>query len=330
MNRANRIRLFRFLLITSIILVLPIIFVILITLPYIFNKVNIAFPNIDISGDVQEYLDMRENKFPELHKDAKKKIIWRDKDKKNKSEYSLVFLHGGFATGRQQEETLVKIADKLNANLFISRLAGHGSGYLSTKELKAEDYLYDIAESVKIGKIIGEKVILMGFSAGGTFSLMAAKDDQLSKYIDYLVLVAPYTPRLSPIYFVAATGLFFKKTYEFNFPSLFNLSTDEWSPFWVNKFDRNFPKEFWKAMYSGNELKYKKTSLPLLIFYEEKDKVVKADGVKKIFNSWKGPKKIHNLNTNQGGFNYHDIIGILDKKQDNTYINEIHKWISIN
>ena len=79
-----------------------------------------------------------------------------------------------------------------------------------------------------------------------------------------------------------------------------------------------------------NELKYKKTSLPLLIFYEEKDKVVKADGVKKIFNSWKGPKKIHNLNTNQGGFNYHDIIGILDKKQDNTYINEIHKWISIN
>ena len=73
MNRANRIRLFRFLLITSIILVLPIIFVILITLPYIFNKVNIAFPNIDISGDVQEYLDMRENKFPELHKDAKKK-----------------------------------------------------------------------------------------------------------------------------------------------------------------------------------------------------------------------------------------------------------------
>ena len=175
MNRANRIRLFRFLLITSIILVLPIIFVILITLPYIFNKVNIAFPNIDISGDVQEYLDMRENKFPELHKDAKKKIIWRDKDKKNKSEYSLVFLHGGFATGRQQEETLVKIADKLNANLFISRLAGHGSGYLSTKELKAEDYLYDIAESVKIGKIIGEKVILMGFSAGGTFSLMAQR-----------------------------------------------------------------------------------------------------------------------------------------------------------
>ena len=66
MNRANRIRLLRFLLITSIILVLPIIFVILITLPYILNKVNIVFPNINISGDVQEYLDMRENKFPEL------------------------------------------------------------------------------------------------------------------------------------------------------------------------------------------------------------------------------------------------------------------------
>ena len=83
-------------------------------------------------------------------------------------------------------------------------------------------------------------------------------------------------------------------------------------------------------MYSGNDLKYKKTSLPLLIFYEEKDKVVGADGVKKIFSSWTGPKKIHNLNTNQGGFNNHDIIGILDKEQDITYIKEISKWISIN
>ena len=126
MNRTNRIRLFRFLLIISIILVFPILFIILITLPYIFNKVNLTFPNINISSDVEEYLNIRENKFPELHKDAKKKIIWSNKDKKNKSEYALVFLHGGFATGRQQEETLIKIADKLNANLFISRLAGHG------------------------------------------------------------------------------------------------------------------------------------------------------------------------------------------------------------
>ena len=34
----------------------------------------------------------------------------------------------------------------------------------------------------------------MGFSAGGSFALMAAKDQNLSEKIDHLVLVVPWIP----------------------------------------------------------------------------------------------------------------------------------------
>ena len=60
------------------------------------------------------------------------------------------------------------------------------------------------------GNKIGEKVILMGFSAGGSFALMAAKDQKMLKKVSHLVLIAPWTPKLSLPYFIAATGLFFK------------------------------------------------------------------------------------------------------------------------
>ena len=63
---------------------------------------------------------------------------------------------------------------------------------------------------------------------------------------------------------------------------------------------------------------------------QEKDKVVNSEGVKKIFEQWKGPKKIINNDTNLGGFNYHDIIGILNSPQDDFFVEEINSWIEVN
>jgi alpha-beta hydrolase superfamily lysophospholipase len=329
MSRATRFKIYRVLVIASIILIVPLLFIVGVTLPYLFNTIKVSFPEIAIGKDVERYITEKELDFKNTDAKAKKKIIWND-DTKIKTEYSIVYLHGSFATGYQQEDVLVKVAEKLKANLFISRLAGHGSGFESTKNVKAENFLEDAAEAISVGNKIGEKVILMGFSAGGSFALMAAKDMKMLEKVSHLVLIAPWTPKLSLPYFIAATGLFFKSNYKFNFPGYFSLPNKEWDPFWVNEFHRTLPKQLWKAAYSGRNLEFPNTNLPLLVFYEEKDKVVKAEGVKKIFKEWKGPKKIINNNTNLGGFNYHDIIGILNSPQDELFVEEINNWIRAN
>ena len=329
MSRATRFKLYRALLIIAIVLVVPVIFIVGVALPYLFNTIKITFPDVVIDKDVESYIAEKEMLFQNTNPRAKKKIIWFD-DTKVKTEYSIVYLHGSFATGVQQEDVLVKIAKRLEANLFISRLTGHGSGFESTKSIEAKNFLEDAAEAVAVGNQIGNKVILMGFSAGGTFALMATKDQKLNKKIDHLVLVAPWTPKLTLPYFIAATGLFFKSQYKFNFPRMFNLSNEEWGPFWVNEFHRTLPRQLWVAAFSGRKIEFQETTIPLLVFYEEKDKVVNAQGVKKIFEQWKGPKKIINNDTNLGGFNYHDIIGILNSPQDDLFVKEIKNWIDIN
>ena len=157
MSRATRFKLYRVLLIVAIVLIVPVIFVVGITLPYLFNTIKITFPDIVIDKDVESYIAEKELLFENTDPRAKKKIIWHD-DEKIKTEYSIVYLHGSFATGRQQEEVLVKIAKKLKANLFISRLAGHGSGFESTKSLEAKNFLEDAAEAVAVGNKIGSYI----------------------------------------------------------------------------------------------------------------------------------------------------------------------------
>ena len=48
MSRAARFKLYRALLIVAVVLIVPVIFVVGITLPYLFNTIKITFPDIVI------------------------------------------------------------------------------------------------------------------------------------------------------------------------------------------------------------------------------------------------------------------------------------------
>ena len=54
------------------------------------------------------------------------------------------------------------------------------------------------------------------------------------------------------------------------------------------------------------------------------------DYTKDKIDKYKQPKKIINNDTNLGGFNYHDIIGILNSPQDDFFVEEINNWIEVN
>ena len=97
-------------------------FLIIFILPQLFIKMKITFPDIQINNEVIEYINDKEEKINLLEQNAKKQIIWNSISNK-KTEYAIVYIHGSFATGFQQRESLIKIADKLEANLFISRLS---------------------------------------------------------------------------------------------------------------------------------------------------------------------------------------------------------------
>src|SRR5690606_4415203 len=90
---------------------------------------------------------------------------------------SVVYLHGFSASEREGFPVHTEFAKKHGFNLFLARLDGHG---LNTPEplldMTAQGLWKDAREALAIGKQLGDKVIVMGTSTGGTLALMLAAE----------------------------------------------------------------------------------------------------------------------------------------------------------
>ena len=83
-----------------------------------------------------------------------------------KSKTSLVFIHGFSASQVETHPVIDLIAAELNANVFFTRLRGHGQDGRALAEATYEQLLDDTIEAIEIGKLIGNNVVLIGCSTG--------------------------------------------------------------------------------------------------------------------------------------------------------------------
>jgi esterase/lipase len=103
------------------------------------------------------------------------RIIWANDSLKQKTAYAVVYLHGFSASQEEGDPIHKTIAKEYGCNLYLSRLAEHG---IDTTEpmmnLTAAEYWETAKQALAIGKQLGDKVILMGTSTGGTNALQLA------------------------------------------------------------------------------------------------------------------------------------------------------------
>lgn len=102
------------------------------------------------------------------------RIVWNDSTKQ-KTEYSVVYLHGFSASQIEGDPVHRRFAKEFGCNLYLSRLADHGIDTTETLLLFTADRLWESAkQALAIGKQLGDKVILVSTSTGGTLALMLA------------------------------------------------------------------------------------------------------------------------------------------------------------
>ncbi len=103
------------------------------------------------------------------------KIVWANDSLKNKTDYAIVYLHGFSASQMEGDPVHRNIAAKFGCNLYLSRLAEHGIDTVDAlRWLTADKYWESAKQALMIGKQLGNKVILMGTSTGGTNALQLA------------------------------------------------------------------------------------------------------------------------------------------------------------
>lgn len=145
--------------------------------------------------DLDSVIAAKESAFENLKPGNEAKIVWA-KDSVQKTEYSVVYLHGLSASHEEGNPVHLEFAKRYGCNLYLSRLYGHGLDLPNALEdLTPENYLQSAKDAIAIGKTLGEKLIVMCCSTGGTLAFyLAAHDPEIEAIISYSPNIDIYDP----------------------------------------------------------------------------------------------------------------------------------------
>ncbi|MEP2667697.1 MAG: alpha/beta hydrolase [Cyclobacteriaceae bacterium] len=125
------------------------------------------------ANELETYISSQEAKH-NVKPDNEARIVWLDSTRQ-KTEYSVVYLHGFSASQEEGDPVHTNFAKRFGGNLYLPRLADHGIDTTEQLLYFTADRLWESSkEALAIGKAIGEKVILVSTSTGGTMALMLA------------------------------------------------------------------------------------------------------------------------------------------------------------
>jgi esterase/lipase len=124
------------------------------------------------------------------------RIVWANDSTKAKTKYAIVYLHGFSASQEEGNPVHRETAKRFGANLYLARLAAHGIDTTPTlMDFTAERLWESAQEALAIGLQLGDSVIMMGTSTGGTVALqLAAAHPQVSGLVLYSPNIAINDP----------------------------------------------------------------------------------------------------------------------------------------
>ena len=121
--------------------------------------------------------------------ETEKRVTWHG-EAGARTPYAVVNLHGFSATRQETAPLAELVAAALGANLFETRLTGHGHTEQPMHAVSAEDWLADTAEALAIGARLGEKTVVIGTSTGGTLAL-AMSGHRAAATVSDIVVISP-------------------------------------------------------------------------------------------------------------------------------------------
>lgn len=121
------------------------------------------------------YVQQKERRH-NLKPDNEARIVWADSTM-GKTKYSVVYLHGFSASQKEGDPVHKRFAEQFGCNLYLSRLSDHGIDTTDALLNFTTDRCWESAkEALAIGRSLGENVILMSTSTGGTMALALAAE----------------------------------------------------------------------------------------------------------------------------------------------------------
>ena len=284
---------------------------------------------ITLPDDLDKWLDQNERQAADRYGlvPGTEKRITRIGDG-NRTPYSVLYLHGFSATRQETAPLAATVAHALGANLFETRLAGHGREHGLLADVRAEDWLRDAVEALTIAAQLGERVIVIGTSTGATLAA-AMLGHPAMHAVDTIVMLSPNFVPNDPgaAWLTRPAG-----------PLLARLlvgETRSWEPhndaqarFWSTTYPTASAVEMMRLVDLANRQLPAEVPQRLLMFYSKDDTVVSAAAALAVFEKTIAPQKAAIEIVDPGDPSHHVLAGdVLSKQKTREIANAIVEFI---
>ena len=282
-----------------------------------------------IGSNINEYLKKTEEHLLDIKEGVAKKIIWAN-EINTKTPISIVYIHGFTASSEEVRPLPDKIASDLNANLFFTRLTGHGRNPSAMELCSIPNWIRDLHEAIEIGSRIGEKVILLSSSTGGTISVTSALDKKLSQKILGYIFISPnfginnkFASMISWPFSEYWLKLILGKT------MTHKPRNDLNKKYWTMSYPTNALIPMAKLVREVNKKDYSTVKKPALFYFSMEDEVVDPVKIREFITNWGGDSttKIVKLSNQDDKFSHVLAGDIISPNQTEYAKNTMVNWI---
>ena len=228
--------------------------------------------------NIEENLQQQEARFSDLVDGSEKHIRWFA-EPQQASKLSIVYLHG-FSASRQELNPLVeRLADTLQANVFFTRLQGHGRSDDAMAEGSVAGWKADTIGAYQIGQLLGDKVIVVSTSTGATLATWL-NTQAIAHNMHANVLISPnFGVKNSSAKIVTwSAGLWLAELIGGEYRS-FTPMNEFHARYWTERYPIRAVVPMLELVDEVTELDKSSINTPQLMIYSPEDKVINVEDI---------------------------------------------------
>lgn len=233
-----------------------------------------------VINSLDQTLLKNESRFTDIVDGAEKSIRWFG-NQKRKTEYSLIYLHGFSASRQELSPTTEMIADHIGANVFYARLTGHGRSDDAMTDASVSAWKKDALEAFKIGTQIGNKVIMVSASTGGTLATWLLSQLPPESFASNVMVSPNFGVKSSAAKIINwPFGLTIAKWVNGDYNSFTPIS-EKHAQYWTERYPLDAVVPMLDLVDEVEALDKTNITTPQLFIYSPQDKVVDVEKIKK-------------------------------------------------
>lgn len=190
---------------------------------------------------------------------------------------SIVYLHGFSATHKELSPMTEQLAVKLKANVFYSRLTGHGRSGDAMTQATPDAWKKDAQEAYEIGALIGERVLLIGTSTGGTLSTWLSAQPFADRLLGNVLISPNFAVKSGGAWLLKnPVGLWLAKKLSGDYRG-FEPLNDFHSMYWTERYPLDALVPMLELIDDVDELDKSEVTAPQLLVYSPNDQVIDVE-----------------------------------------------------